>query len=79
MTPFQYFDSTDRADFLKGFQPGGKYEGTVALFRDNNLTNTIGIFDEELVNGFPSTVKWIAHNGAGYDQINVHACKAKGQ
>jgi len=73
-----YFDSVDRADFVKGFQSGGKYEGTVAVFRDNNLTNKIGIFDEELVNGFPSTVKWIAHNGAGYDQINVQACKAKG-
>lgn len=51
----------------------------MAVFRDNNLTHKIGIFDEELLNGFPSTVKWIAHNGAGYDQINVQACKAQGQ
>ncbi|KAJ3715944.1 hypothetical protein DFJ43DRAFT_837796 [Lentinula guzmanii] len=73
-----YFDSVDRADFLKGFQPGGKYEGAVAIFRDNNLTDKIGIFDQELVDGFPSSVKWIAHNGAGYDQIDVQACKAQG-
>ncbi|GAW08830.1 2-hydroxyacid dehydrogenase [Lentinula edodes] len=65
-------------NFLKGFQPGGKYEGTVAVFRDNNLTDKIGIFDQSLVDGFPSTIKWIAHNGAGYDQIDVPACKAKG-
>ncbi|KAJ3833920.1 hypothetical protein EV361DRAFT_890973 [Lentinula raphanica] len=73
-----YFDSVDRKDFLKGFQTGGKYEGAVALFRDNNLTDKIGIFDKELVDGFPSSIKWIAHNGAGYDQIDVQACKAKG-
>jgi glyoxylate reductase len=23
-------------------------------------------------------VKWIAHNGAGYDPVDVHACKARG-
>ncbi|KAF9017153.1 2-hydroxyacid dehydrogenase [Rhodocollybia butyracea] len=57
----EYFDSTDRTDFLKGFQPGEKYEGTVAMFRDNNLTDKIGIFDKELVDAFPSSVKWIAH------------------
>ncbi|KAF5383487.1 hypothetical protein D9757_006132 [Collybiopsis confluens] len=73
-----YFDSTDRKDFLQGFQSGGKYEGTVAMFRDNNVTDKIGIFDKELVDAFPSTVKWIAHNGAGYDQIDVKACKANG-
>ncbi|KIK69048.1 hypothetical protein GYMLUDRAFT_213990 [Collybiopsis luxurians FD-317 M1] len=72
------FDSTDRKDFLQGFQSGGKYEGTIAMFRDNNVTDKIGIFDKELVDGFPSTVKWIAHNGAGYDQIDVQACKARG-
>lgn len=26
----------------------------------------------------PSSVKWIAHNGAGYDPVDVHACIAKG-
>ncbi|KAK7057527.1 putative 2-hydroxyacid dehydrogenase UNK4.10 [Favolaschia claudopus] len=34
--------------------------------------------DVEIVDGFSSSVKWIAHNGAGYDQIDVLACKAKG-
>jgi lactate dehydrogenase-like 2-hydroxyacid dehydrogenase len=48
------------------------------MFRDNNLTDRIGIFDKELVGAFPSSVKWIAHNGAGYDQIDAQACKAKG-
>ncbi|KAF8653338.1 hypothetical protein AX16_004038 [Volvariella volvacea WC 439] len=73
-----YFDSKNRQDFLDGFKPGGKYDKVVALFRDNTSTDHIGIFDEEVVNGLGKDVKWIAHNGAGYDQINVRACKARG-
>jgi len=71
-------DSLDRADFLAGFKSGGKYEGTIGMFRQNGSSDRIGYFDPELVQALPSTVKWIAHNGAGYDQINVDACKAKG-
>jgi glyoxylate reductase len=50
----------------------------VGIFRDNTSADQIGFFDKEIVNGFSSSVKWIAHNGAGYDQIDVLACKAKG-
>ncbi|KAF8891757.1 hypothetical protein BD779DRAFT_1512939 [Infundibulicybe gibba] len=70
--------SPNRADFLKGFQADGKYAGTIGIYRDNTSANQIGIFDKEIVDGIASTVKWIAHNGAGYDQIDVLACKAKG-
>ncbi|ESK93640.1 2-hydroxyacid dehydrogenase [Moniliophthora roreri MCA 2997] len=73
-----YDDSTDRAEFLKNLAPGGKYEGVVGMFRDNTSASKIGFFDKELVAGFPPSLKWIAHNGAGYDQIDVQACKAKG-
>ncbi|KAJ7647642.1 hypothetical protein FB45DRAFT_822666 [Roridomyces roridus] len=72
------YSSATRADFLQGLQPGGKYDGVVGIFRDNSSANKIGFFDKELVDGFPSSLKWIAHNGAGYDQIDVLACKAKG-
>ncbi|KAJ6576834.1 hypothetical protein B0H10DRAFT_927751 [Mycena sp. CBHHK59/15] len=73
-----YYDSPDRADFLRGFTPGGKYAGVVAIFRDNTSAEKIGFFDKEIVDGFAPSVKWIAHNGAGYDQIDVMACKTKG-
>ncbi|KAJ7209708.1 D-isomer specific 2-hydroxyacid dehydrogenase [Mycena pura] len=71
-------DSPTRADFLDAFKPNGKYHNVVAIFRDNTSADRIGYFDKEIVDGFSPSVKWIAHNGAGYDQIDVHACKAKG-
>ncbi|KAJ7350445.1 hypothetical protein DFH08DRAFT_861478 [Mycena albidolilacea] len=73
-----YIDSPTRADFLQGFQPNGKYADVVGIFRDNSSAEQIGFFDKEIVEGFSPSVKWIAHNGAGYDQIDVLACKAKG-
>lgn len=33
-----------------------------------------GRFDPELVSHLPKSVKFISHNGAGYDQIDVNAC-----
>jgi len=71
-------EATSRADFFAAFQPGGKYEGAVGLYRRNLSAARIGRFDKELIAGLPSSVKWIAHNGAGYDEIDVSACKEKG-
>ncbi|KAJ7072627.1 hypothetical protein C8F01DRAFT_1299774 [Mycena amicta] len=72
------YSSKDRKDFLDGFKQGAKYDGVVGIFRDNTSADRIGFFDKELIDDLPSSVKWIAHNGAGYDQIDVYACKAKG-
>ena len=71
-------DSPDRADFLANIKPGGKYEGVVGVYRHNVSADRIGIFDEEIVDAIAPSVRWIAHNGAGYDQIDVAACKARG-
>lgn len=71
-------DSPDRADFLAGLKSGGKYEGIVGVYRHNTSADFIGVFDAEIIDALASSVKWIAHNGAGYDQIDIHACKAKG-
>ena len=72
-------DSPNRADFLSGFGLGGKYEGTVAVYRHNSSAGRIGVFDEQIIDALAPTVKWIAHNGAGYDQIDVVECKARGK
>ena len=73
-------DSPNRADFLSNLKPGGKYAGIVGVYRDNLSTDFIGIFDEEIITALAASgVKWIAHNGAGYDQIDVQACIAKGE
>jgi lactate dehydrogenase-like 2-hydroxyacid dehydrogenase len=50
----------------------------MGIYRDNESSEKIGTFDEELINGLPSSVKWIAHNGASYDPVDVHAYKARG-
>ena len=72
-------DSTDRVDFLAGLKPNGKYSGIVGIYRHNSSADRIGVFDKEVVNAIAPSVKWIAHNGAGYDQIDIYECKAKGE
>jgi len=73
-------DSPDRADFLAGLKPRGKYDGVVGIYRTNDSSNRIGVFDKDIIRALAQTgtVKWIAHNGAGYDQINVAECAAQG-
>ncbi|KAF9228388.1 hypothetical protein BS17DRAFT_335388 [Gyrodon lividus] len=72
--------SPDRSHFLSSFSPGGPYEGTIGIYRRNVSAAAIGDFDESLINALAETtsVRWVAQNGSGYDQIDVQACKAKG-
>lgn len=75
----QVDDAPTRAEFVARLQPGGPYEGTVGIYRRDSCAPRIGVFDRELVGGLPPSVKWIAHNGAGYNQIDVRACQEKGE
>jgi phosphoglycerate dehydrogenase-like enzyme len=38
-----------------------------------------GAFDGELVSLLPESLKYICHNGAGYDNIDVDACTQRGR
>lgn len=73
-------DSPNRADFLMGLKPGGKYDGAVGIYRHNASADRIGVFDKEIITALAATgtVKWIAHNGAGYDQIDIEECAKRG-
>ncbi|KAG6813533.1 hypothetical protein H0H92_010238 [Tricholoma furcatifolium] len=73
-----YLDSKNRTEFLAAFQPGGKYFDVEGIYRENGSAEIIGVFDKEIINGLSPNVKWIAHNGAGYDPVDVHACIARG-
>lgn len=42
-----------------------------AIYRPLDTTLTIGKFDSSLLHALPKSVKFLAHNGAGYDQIDV--------
>ncbi|KAG2369266.1 D-isomer specific 2-hydroxyacid dehydrogenase [Suillus spraguei] len=72
--------SESRSHFLSSFGPGGPYEGTVAMYRHNKSSEFIGKFDAPLIHALADTsmVRWIAHNGSGYDEIDVQACKERG-
>jgi lactate dehydrogenase-like 2-hydroxyacid dehydrogenase len=37
-----------------------------------------GPFDKELIAALPEAVKYICHNGAGYDNIDADACTRRG-
>ncbi|KAH7906806.1 hypothetical protein BJ138DRAFT_1161724 [Hygrophoropsis aurantiaca] len=68
-----------RADFLIEFEAGGKFAGTVGIYRRNISKERIGIFDKELIKALTTAgVRWIAQNGAGYDEIDVAECKLRG-
>lgn len=70
------FTGTTRAEFLEKCGDGS-YSDVVALYRSNESTSLTGPFDEELVGKLPSSLKFICHNGAGYDNIDVAACSAR--
>ncbi|KAG6837061.1 hypothetical protein H0H93_015329 [Arthromyces matolae] len=74
----KYLDSKNRSEFLAAFQPGGKYFEIEGIYRENGSADIIGVFDKEIINGLSSNVKWIAHNGAGYDPVDVKECIKRG-
>lgn len=63
------YDSPNREAFFADCK--GKYDGVVGIYRHNDSAQTIGVFDKELIEALPSSVKYICHNGAGYDQSRL--------
>jgi glyoxylate reductase len=51
----------------------------VGLYRSNESARVTGPFNAEIIELLPSTLKFICHNGAGYDNLDVDACTKKGQ
>jgi len=70
------FTGTTRAEFLEKCADGS-YSDVVALYRSNESTSLTGPFDEEIVAKLPSSLKYICHNGAGYDNIDITACSSR--
>jgi len=67
--------SKSREQFFEECKSGA-FDKVVAAYRTFNSVAITGLIDEELVAILPKSLKFIAHNGAGYDQIDVHACTA---
>ncbi|KAL8729740.1 MAG: hypothetical protein Q9166_004569 [cf. Caloplaca sp. 2 TL-2023] len=67
----------NREQFLDECQSGA-YDGILAISRTYDSVELTGRFDQELINLLPQTLKFISHNGAGYDQIDAEACAKRG-
>lgn len=70
------FRTGNRDQFLNNLK-SGEYNEVVGLYRSNTSVSETGPFDAELVSLLPKTLKWICHNGAGYDNIDVNACNER--
>ncbi|SCU86227.1 LADA_0D13168g1_1 [Lachancea dasiensis] len=56
----------------------GEYSDIVAIGRGYLTGKQVGRFDRDLIGHFPNTLKFIAHQGAGYDQIDVTELTKRG-
>ncbi|WPG98847.1 Hypothetical protein R9X50_00164500 [Acrodontium crateriforme] len=70
------YENGSRSEFLSNIS-SGKYDDVEVIYRSNESTSVTGPFNAELVQALPKSVKFITHNGAGYDNIDVAACTAK--
>ncbi|KAL8842281.1 MAG: hypothetical protein Q9176_002670 [Flavoplaca citrina] len=67
----------NREQFLSDCN-SGVYHGLLAISRTYDSVELTGRFDQELIDLLPQTLKFISHNGAGYDQIDAEACASRG-
>jgi len=65
--------ATNRDEFIKECQ-NGRLDGVVAAYRTFQSISITGRFDKGLVTNLPKSWRYLAHCGAGYDQIVPEAC-----
>ncbi|RAL16583.1 D-mandelate dehydrogenase-like dehydrogenase [Aspergillus homomorphus CBS 101889] len=71
------FPEGSRDDFIRNCKEG-QYDDVVAIYRSNSSTKFTGPFNAELLSVLPKSLKYICHNGAGYDNVDVKGCTEKG-
>ncbi|KAH8890619.1 hypothetical protein GQ53DRAFT_747367 [Thozetella sp. PMI_491] len=67
--------STSRDEFFQDIEH--KYQDIRAIYRTSASGAVAGNFDAELIRKLPPSLRFICHNGAGYDQIDVDACRTR--
>lgn len=70
------FRQGTREQFLSKLKD--EFSDVVGLYRSNNSVAQTGPFDSEMCSALPKSLKFIAHNGAGYDNIDVEPFTKKG-
>lgn len=72
--------ATTRHELIQRFKRGGDYSDVVGIYRHFGGARSIritGRFDAELVSHLPESLRFIVHNGAGYDQLDIQALSEK--
>ncbi|KAA8651651.1 hypothetical protein EYZ11_003902 [Aspergillus tanneri] len=71
------FPSGTREDFIRNCKDG-QYDDVLVIYRSNVSTKFTGPFDAEMLSVLPKSLKYICHNGAGYDNIDIAGCTQNG-
>ncbi|KAK3318043.1 D-isomer specific 2-hydroxyacid dehydrogenase [Apodospora peruviana] len=69
--------ANNRPDFIKE-SLSGAFGGCTVAYRTFESVAVTGKVDAELVRALPSSLRFICHNGAGYDQLDIPSCTARG-
>lgn len=69
--------STNRNAFITE-SSSGAFDGCLAAYRTFQSVEVTGKIDAELLDALPRSLRFICHMGAGYDQVDVPACTARG-
>ncbi|KAG4282924.1 D-3-phosphoglycerate dehydrogenase [Fusarium proliferatum] len=72
-----YPKSNQRSAFIEETKSGA-FDGVKAIYGTNKSVGITGPFDAELLDILPKSLKFICHNGAGYDPIHVPECTSRG-
>ncbi|KAM4055198.1 d-isomer specific 2-hydroxyacid dehydrogenase, NAD binding domain-containing protein [Hirsutella rhossiliensis] len=68
--------ATSRDEFLAECKSGA-FDGVTVAYRTFDSVAITGRVDAEFLDAAPKSLKFICHNGAGYDQVDVAACTAR--
>ncbi|KAK0386172.1 hypothetical protein NLU13_6009 [Sarocladium strictum] len=68
--------STNRQSFIEECRSGA-LDGVILAYRTFDSVDLTGRFDQELVQALPKSLRFVCHNGAGYDQIDIEACSQR--
>ncbi len=67
--------SANRSEFIDDLHT--KYHDVTAFYKTFDSKTITGRFDKDLSDHFPKTLKLVAHNSAGYDQVDIHLLTEK--
>ncbi|KAG6042076.1 hypothetical protein E4U41_006197 [Claviceps citrina] len=65
--------SRNRRDFLSECRSGA-FEGVTVAYRTLDSVAVTGRIDNEVLDALPSSLKFLCHNGSGYDQVDIPSC-----